>query len=96
MTDISTETLVRGALGQTGKELGLEHLVANLPGDFDIMESISSFAVVELLMATEAAIEDATGQYVALADEDLFDAQKSPLRRVDSWIAFVNGQRANA
>ena len=96
MTDSSTETIVRNALAQTGEELGLKHLVADLPADFDIMESISSFAAVELLMATETAIEEVTGSYVPLADENLFDAQKSPFRRLDSWIAFVEEQRANA
>lgn len=96
MTDTSTEIIVRGALAQTGEELGLDHLVADLPGDFDIMNSISSFAAVELLMATEAAIEEATGSYVPLADENLFDAEKSPFRRLDSWIAFVGDQLANA
>ena len=95
MTDTSTETIVRKALAQTGEDLGLDHLVADLPADFDIMGSMSSFAAVELLMTTEAAIEAATGTYVPLADETLFDAKKSPLRRLDSWIGFVTEQRGH-
>lgn len=95
MTDTTTEAIVRSALAQAGEELGLDHLAADVPGDFDILGSISSFAAVELLMTTEAAIETETGKYVPLADENLFDAQKSPFRRLDSWIAFVDEQRRN-
>ena len=96
MTEKSTEASVRSALAQTGEELCLDHLRADLPGNFDIMNAISSFAAVELLMATEAALEAATGEYVPLADETLFDAEKSPFLTLNGWISFVEDQRANA
>ncbi len=46
-------------------------------------------AIVDLLLESESLLEDETRRYVALADETIFDAQHSPLRRWADWVAYV-------
>lgn len=63
-----------------------------LTDETNIIELVDSFTVVDLLLESEMALETATGDYVTLADETLFDADKSPLRRWASWVAFVESR----
>ena len=62
---------------------------ADLNDNSNIFDLIDSYAVVDLLMETEGRIEDATGRYVPLADETIFDAEKSPLKKWSDWVAYV-------
>jgi hypothetical protein len=50
---------------------------------------VDSFAIVDLLLETEGRIEQAIGRYVPLADESIFDADKSPLKNWTAWNAYV-------
>lgn len=60
-----------------------------MPLDHDLFAEIDSFAVVELLLQTETEVESVTGTYVPLASESVLDADKSPLRNLSFWIAYV-------
>lgn len=42
--------------------------------------AVDSFTIVDLMLETEGRIEEAIGRYVPLADETIFDAEKSPLK----------------
>ena len=64
-------------------------LFADIQPDTDVFELIDSFTVVNLLLETEMIMEEKTGKYVALADENTFDAKKSPLRKWSRWIEYV-------
>ena len=61
--------------------------------DLNVIDQVDSFTIVNLLLETEAAIEQETGTYVTLADETIFDAAKSPLRRWADWVAYVEARR---
>jgi hypothetical protein len=80
----------------------LATVTANAPGtglaepvaDSDLFSAMDSFAVVDLLLETEALLERAAGRYIALGDERVFDALQSPLRRWSDWVAHVEACRA--
>lgn len=55
----------------------------------DIFDAVDSFTIVDLLLETEGRIEEAIGRYVPLADETIFDAEKSPLKNWSTWTAYV-------
>lgn len=96
MNQNDIEQVVRRALADIGDDLDLEVLEGELPPNLNIVESISSFAVVELLLTTESSLENLTGRYIPLADESLFDAQHSPLISLEKWIAYVQGLSIDA
>lgn len=83
------EGAVRKALAEAGQEWGRDEL-STCPADYNLFETIDSFAVVEFLLYTEAALEAAIGRYVPLADETVLDFEVSPLRRIDSWVSYVH------
>lgn len=63
--------------------------LAGLTPDDDLFDRLDSFAVVELLLETESAVEAAVGRYVPLADESILDSARSPLRRLQGWYDYV-------
>jgi hypothetical protein len=60
-----------------------------LHSSMNIIDAVNSFTIVDLLLETEGRIEQAIGRYVPLADETIFDAEKSPLKNWSDWIAHV-------
>ena len=84
----AAESLVRRSLAEVGREWGRPEF-ETVDAGLDIFEVIDSFAVVELLLQTEADLEAAIGRYVPLADEMVLDAEKSPLRSLDRWVDHV-------
>lgn len=64
--------------------------------DLDIFDAVDSMAIVDLLLETESLLEEQTGAYVPLADDTIFDASKSPLKRWSDWVAFVERRHADA
>jgi hypothetical protein len=71
----------------------LENLETETPIELnmttDIFGSVDSFTIVDLLLETEARIESVYGRYVPLADESIFDAEKSPLKNWSVWNDYV-------
>ncbi|GAA0864144.1 hypothetical protein GCM10009115_17490 [Sphingopyxis soli] len=71
----------------------LENLETEAPIELDlstnIFDAVDSFAIVDLLLETEGRIEAVYGRYVPLADETIFDAEKSPLKNWATWNAYV-------
>lgn len=71
----------------------LENMDGRAPIQLDmstnVFDAVDSFAVVDLLLETEGRIEAAYGRYVPLADETIFDAEKSPLKNWSAWNAYV-------
>lgn len=55
----------------------------------NLFDAVDSFAIVDLLLETEGRIEQLIGRYVPLADESIFDADKSPLKNWTAWNAYV-------
>ncbi len=85
---IGAEAIVRRVLAELSSEWSRPEL-ADLALDYDLFAEIDSFAIVELLLQTEAEVESATGTYLPLADESVLDADKSPLRDLRRWVAYV-------
>ncbi len=57
--------------------------------DTNVFDQVDSMTIVDLLLETESLLEEKTGEYVPLADDTIFDASASPLRRWSDWIAHV-------
>lgn len=57
--------------------------------DTNVFDQVDSMTIVDLLLETESLLEEETGEYVPLADETIFDASASPLRRWSDWVAHV-------
>jgi hypothetical protein len=57
--------------------------------DTNIFEIVDSFVIVNILLESEAAIETKYGKYIPLADENIFDASKSPLLRWEKWVEYI-------
>jgi len=55
----------------------------------NVFDAVDSMAIVDLLLETESLLEEKTGDYIPLADETIFDASASPLRRWSDWVAHV-------
>jgi len=53
---------------------------------FDVLDSMD---IVNLIMETEALLEEKLGYYLPLANEETFDAEKSPLLSYKSWLQFI-------
>jgi hypothetical protein len=94
-TDTTSRSIARRGIERVAEELEIEALAA-IGDDFDVFGAIDSFAVVELLMTTEALLEEAAGRYVPLADEKIFDAEHTPLRSFERWAAYIEEQRQSA
>jgi hypothetical protein len=67
-------------------------LTASITKDTNVFEGVDSFAIVSLLLESEAAIETKYGKYIPLANENIFDASKSPLLRWEKWVEYVQGK----
>lgn len=61
----------------------------------NIFDAVDSMAIVDLLLESEGLLEEATGKYVALADDKTFDASASPLLRWSDWVAHVEQRHAD-
>ncbi len=66
----------------------------SLTDESNLFENLDSLTVVDMLLEAEMQLEKATGRYVTLADETIFDASKSPLRTWAGWVAYVESKHA--
>lgn len=66
--------------------------VKNIALDTNLFEILDSFAIVNILLESESAIEEKFGRYIPLADETIFDASKSPFLCWKNWVDYVQGR----
>lgn len=88
---INVDKLLRKALATVIADLDKPALAA-VSSETNVFENIDSFSVVDLMLETEMLIESETGNYVTLADETVFDAEKSPLLKWSTWITYVEAR----
>lgn len=82
------EDVLEEALRRVNEHVGAPALAEPGP-ETNVFDAVDSMAIVDLLLETEALLEEKTGKYVPLADETIFDAERSPLRRWADWVAIV-------
>jgi hypothetical protein len=68
--------------------------LADVGPETNLFDTVDSMAIVDLLLETEALLEERAGRYVALADEKTFDASASPLLRWSNWVTYVEQRHA--
>lgn len=87
------EAILKEAVRKVNEDLDAPQLETIGP-DTDLFESMDSMAIVDLLLETEALLEDRYGRYAALAGDTIFDASASPLKRWSDWVAYVEQRNA--
>lgn len=87
------ETVLRQALEKILESVDAPALRAPGP-DTNLFDNLDSLTVVDMLLEAEMRLESATGKYVTLADETIFDAAKSPLRSWAGWVSYVESRHA--
>tara|TARA_B110000908_G_C10109517_1_gene382362 strand:- start:544 stop:840 length:297 start_codon:yes stop_codon:yes gene_type:complete len=55
----------------------------------NVLKLLDSMDVVSLIMETEGLVEAKIGHYVALANEETFDADGSPLLSFGAWVSYI-------
>ena len=68
--------------------------IQSITEETNLFDKLDSLTVVDMLLEAEMRLEEATGNYVTLADETIFDASKSPLRSWANWVAHVESKYA--
>jgi galactitol-specific phosphotransferase system IIB component len=86
LADFDTSMLVVSALQNQLTELGID---VEIDESLNLLELLDSMDLVNLIMDLEEALESATGHYIALADENTFDAGTSPFVSLEAWKKFV-------
>lgn len=61
-----------------------------IDNDTNVLELLDSMDVVSLIIETEGLIEKLIGNYVALANEETFASESSPLLSFGSWVEYIN------
>jgi len=61
----------------------------NVSATFNLYEEVDSFSLVNVLLETESDVEKATGKYIPLANEKIFDASQSPFLKWTDWVSYV-------
>lgn len=56
----------------------------------NIFEILDSMDIVNFIMEAESLLEKELGFYIPLANEETFDAQKSPLLSYKQWLHFIS------
>ena len=45
--------------------------------------------IVNMLIEIESTLEEETGRSISLANEDMFDATKTPLKSWARWVEYI-------
>ena len=90
---MTIEQVLRESLKKTLQSAGAPE-IKSLAEETNLFEDLDSLTVVDMLLDAEMRLEEATGRYVTLADETMFDASKSPLRSWSNWVAYVKSKHA--
>ena len=69
-----------------------DSLPAKVPSEYNIIDNLESMSIVEMLLEVEEKIEQVFGTYITLADEDMFDYKKSPLKKWSIWLEYVKNK----
>lgn len=88
---IIVDELLRKALATVLADLDKPELAIVTP-ETNVFDNIDSFSVVDLMLETEMLLESETGSYITLADETIFDSEKSPLLKWSTWIGYVKAR----
>ena len=83
--------LLLNAIKEINKDLNIKEL-ENIDDNTNLFELLDSMAVLDLILEIETQIENKYGRYVQIADESIMDALKSPFRRFDLLIKYVDAR----
>lgn len=82
------EPVLKEALRRVNEHV-MSPVLDDVAAETNLFDAVDSMAIVDLLMESEALLEEETGNYVALAGDTIFDASASPLRRWGDWVSYV-------
>ena len=61
----------------------------NIEDDFNIIDNLDSMGIVNMIIEIESTLEEETGRSISLANEDMFDATKTPLKSWARWVEYI-------
>lgn len=85
---MNIEEILKNVINELNKEWGMEEL-HSFENNINLFETVDSFSLLSIVIETESALENETGEYVPLADEDLMVDGVSPFSSFNQWVNFV-------
>ena len=85
---MNIEEILKNVINELNKEWGMEEL-HSFENNINLFETVDSFSLLSIVIETESALENETGEYIPLADEDLMVAGVSPFSSFNQWVNFV-------
>jgi hypothetical protein len=85
---VNIEEILKNVINELNKEWGMEEL-HSFENNINLFETVDSFSLLSIVIETESALENETGEYIPLADEDLMVDGVSPFSSFNQWVNFV-------
>lgn len=85
---MNIEEILKNVINELNKEWGMEEL-HSFENNINLFETVDSFSLLSIVIETESALENETGEYIPLADEDLMVDGVSPFSSFNQWVNFV-------
>ena len=85
---MNIEEILKNVINELNKEWGMEEL-HSFENNINLFETVDSFSLLSIVIETESALENETGKYIPLADEDLMVDGVSPFSSFNQWVNFV-------
>jgi len=85
---VNIEEILKNVINELNKEWDMEEL-HSFENNINLFETVDSFSLLSIVIETESALENETGKYIPLADEDLMVDGVSPFSSFNQWVNFV-------
>ena len=82
------DTILRSALEESNKVIK-SNILDTVHDDLNIFDNVDSMSIINILLETESLLSDKFNRHISIADQDIFDATKSPLKKWSLWVDHV-------
>ena len=80
--------IILEAIKNINEELNIEEL-KSVDDNTPLFELLDSLGTLDLILELEASLEDATGCYIAVANEESMDAKNTPFQTIVTLEKFL-------
>ena len=80
--------IILEAIKNINEELGIEEL-RSVDENTPLFTLLDSLGTLDLILELESSLEDATGSYIAVANEESMDAKNTPFRTILTLEAYL-------
>ncbi|WP_345993156.1 hypothetical protein [Sulfurimonas sp. HSL-1716] len=86
--------IILKAVKNINEELNIEEL-QNVNDETPLFELLDSLGTLDLILELESSLEDATGNYIAVASEESMDAKNTPFKTIVTLEKFLEQRIAD-